>query len=262
MEISVSTGLYYSKDYRETLDIISSTSCNNIELFLNERFIDVSIADLEKEVSKRKLNILSIHTPLDFIAFRRKESEHYWIDKSIELSKAFGSKVIVTHMVNGKYFDDKIEELDELHKQNMLDCRDIKTVCVTTENLPYREDGSFVRRFDELFEFVCNNGASLTFDTTHCGCGGFPIVETFKQFKDYIKNIHLSDYADCTEHKVLGEGTLPIKEFILLLKKEKYNGIITLEFDFDNKKRNNILNNEQAVSAIQKSIDLIEKNIK
>lgn len=262
MKISVSTGLYYTKDYREILDIIASTSCNNIELFLNQKFIDVPIAELEKEVSKRNLNVLSIHTPLEFIAFPRKESENYWINKSIEIAKVFSSKVIVSHMVIGEYFDNTISDLDELHKQNMIGFSEVKDTYITSENLPYSKNGSFLGGFEELYEFVSDNNINLTFDTTHCAFSNAPIVETFKKFKGFVKNIHLSDFDNGVEHKILGEGTLPLKDFIVQLKKEDYDGIVTIELDFDNKKRNNISDNKQAILAIQKSIDFINDNIK
>jgi sugar phosphate isomerase/epimerase len=262
MEISVSTGLYYTKGYKEILDIIASTSCTNIELFLNQAFIDIDVSELKKEVLKRNLNILSVHTPLEFIAFPRKESEHYWINKGIEIARVFGSKVVVSHMVLGDYFDDTVEELDELHKKNMIDYSGLRDIYVASENLPYFENGSFLGRLDELFEFISSKNISLTFDTTHCAFSGVPILETFNKFKKFIKNIHLSDFDNGIEHKVLGEGSLPLKDFIALLKKEDYDGIITIELDFDNKKRNNILNNEQAISSIQKSIDFIKDSMK
>lgn len=260
MRISVSTGLYYTKDYREILDIIASTSCNNIELFLNQAFIDIDTNELKKEVSKRNLNILSIHTPLEFIAFPRKESENYWINKSIEIAKVFSSKVIVSHMVIGD--DNTISDLDELHRQNMIGFSEVKDIYITSENLPYFKNGSFLGRFEELYEFVSGNNINLTFDTTHYGFSNASILETFKKFKNFIKNIHLSDFDNGVEHKVLGEGTLPLKDFIVQLKKEDYDGIVTIELDFDNKKRNNILDNKQAIVAIQKSIDFINDSIK
>lgn len=176
MKISVSTGLYYTKDYREILDIIASTSCNNIELFLNQAFIDIDTNELKKEVSKRNLNILSIHTPLEFIAFPRKESENYWINKSIEIAKVFGSKVIVSHMVIGEYFDNIISDLDELHRQNMIDFSEVNDTYITSENLPYFKNGSFLGRFEELYEFVSDNNINLTFDTTHCAFSNASIV--------------------------------------------------------------------------------------
>lgn len=261
MRISVSTGLYYTKDYREILDIISSTSCNNIELFLNQAFIDIDINELKNEISKRNLNVLSIHTPLEFIAFPRKESENYWINKSIEIAKVFSSKVIVSHMVLGEYFDNTISDLDELHIQNMICFSEAKDIYITSENLPHFKNGSFLGRFEELYKFVSDNNINLTFDTTHCAFNNAPILESFKTFKNFIKNIHLSDFDNGVEHKVLGEGTLPLKDFIVQLKKENYDGIITIELDFDNKKRNNILSNEEAILAIQKSIDFINDSV-
>lgn len=262
MEISVSTGLYYTKGYKEILDIIASTSCRNIELFLNQAFIDINVKDLRDEVSKRNLNVLSIHTPLEFIAFPRRESEQYWINKSIEISKILGSKLIVSHMVLGEYFDDRISSLDDLHKENMINYCSTEEVHITSENLPKFDGGSFLGRADELFEFVTENNIGLTFDTTHCAFSGYSIIETYMKFKSYVKNIHISDFNDGNEHKILGEGSLPLKDFITQLKKEKYDGIITIELDFDNKKRNNITSNKQAIEAIQKSIDYIENNIR
>lgn len=262
MEISVSTGLYYKKNYEEILDIIASTSCKNIELFLNQAFIDVPILELEKEISKRNLNVLSIHTPLEFISFTRKESEEYWINKSIEIAKLLGSKVIVSHMVYGKYFDDKIKDLDEIHKQNMLHYNKNKNIYITTENLPCFIESCFLANLDKLFEFIDANKINLTFDTTHCAFGDFPIIDTFNKFKRFIKNIHLSDFGDGIEHKILGAGNLPLKDFIVNLKNESYEGLLTLELDFDNKKRNNIENNEQAILAIEKSLEFINGSFK
>lgn len=199
---------------------------------------------------------------MGFIAFKRKESEKYWINKSIEIAKVFNSKIIVSHMVLGEYFDNNISDLDELHRQNIIGFSEANDIYITSENLPYFKNGSFLGRFEELYEFVSDNNINLTFDTTHCGFSKTSILETFKKFKNFIKNIHLSDFDNGVEHKVLGEGTLPLKDFIIQLKKEDYDGIITIELDFDNKKRNNILDNQEAILVIQKSIDFINDSIK
>lgn len=262
MKISVSTGLYYKKNYKEILDIISNTSCNNIELFLNQAFVDIPTLELEKEISKRNLNVISIHTPLEFICFKRKESEEYWINKSLEMSKAFASKLIVSHMVYGDYFDDQIKSLDELHKETILHYKDVKDIFITTENLPSFGNGSFLSEFDKLYSFINANVLSLTFDTTHCASKNCSIIETFIEFKNFIKNIHLSDFLNGIEHKTLGAGNLPLKDFLITLKDETYNGLLTLELDFDNKQRNNIENNRQAVSEIEKSLQFIYANLK
>lgn len=258
MDISVSTGLCYTKGYKEILDMIAATSFRNIELFLNQAFVDVPVEELKKEIDKRGLKVLSIHTPLEFIAFPKKESEEFWIEKSIELSKIFGARVIVSHMVMGKYFMDIQHGLDHIHRQNVLKYRNVEEVFITTENLPCVVDSSFLGRKEEFISFAQNNMVPITFDTTHCEHRGYSILEMFKEVKHLVKNIHLSDFKDGNEHKVLGTGDLPLNEFLKLLKDEKYDGIVTVELDFDNKERNDISTFEEAVEGIERSYQYVK----
>lgn len=257
MEISVSTGLYYTKNYKDILDAIARTSCKNIELMFNQGIIDVPLEDLKREISIRNLKVLTIHTPLEFIAFSRRESEEFWINKAIEMANVFGAKVIVTHMVMGEYFKELPFSLDELHKENILKYKNINNICITTENLPYITDGSFLGKEEKFIDFIYNNDVNITFDTTHCAASKLDIIRTFNKIKDKVKNIHLSDFKNGAEHKILGTGELQLKEFLENLKKEEYKGIITIELDFDNKKRNMVDTLEQASEEIEKSIELV-----
>lgn len=257
MEISISTGLYYTKSYTEILDIIRDTSCRNIELCLNQAFIDVPVNELQKEIEKRALKVLSIHTPLEFIAFPRKESEEFWISKTIGMAKVFDAKTIVTHMVYGDYFIDLPKGLDELHKKNVIKYKALKDINVTTENLPYFKEGSFLAKENEFIKFIEDNDIKITFDTTHCAANNLSILDLYEKLKEYIKNIHLSDYLNGAEHKILGTGQLPLKELVRKLREDKYDEIITIELDFDNKKRNYVENIKDAVKEIEKSINFV-----
>lgn len=259
MNISVSTGLYYTKNHIEILDMIKETSCKNIELFLNQAFIDVPINQLEKEIEKRDLRVLSIHTPLEFIAFPRRESEALWIGKTIDMARVFGAKTIVTHMVYGDYFKELPNGLDKLHKENILKYKELQDICVTTENLPYFKEGSFLAKEDEFIKFIKDNDINITFDTTHCGVNNLSILELYKKLKKHIRNIHLSDFNDGMEHKILGHGQLPLKELLRNLKEDKYKETITIELDFDNRKRNDIQNMKQASEEVEKSIEFARK---
>lgn len=261
MKISISTGMYYTKTYKEILDVIAGTSCNNIELFLNQAFIDVPINELEKEISKRSLNILSIHTPLEFIVFPRRENEDYWINKSIDIAKVFNSSTIVSHMVYGEYFLPAPHGLDEIHKNTILKYKDTDKICIATENLPHFPEGSFLGKPSEFLKFIEQNQIPVTFDTSHCAFGNFPLVETFEGLFKFVKNIHLSDFTQGIEHKTLGTGELPLREFLDYLKRRDYAGTLTIELDFDNKKRNNIESLGQAVEALEKSVVFVKSII-
>lgn len=258
MKVSVSTGLYYKKSYKEILDIIASTSCSNVELFLNQAFIDVDVQELKHELGKRNLKVVSIHSPLEFIVFPKGEDESYWINRCIEMSIVLGAEVIVSHMVFNK---GNQNECDNLHKKNMLKFSQNKSAVITTENMPNVEDGSSFGRLDVLYNFVSKNNLNFTFDTTHCAFDGTSIIEAYKKFKPFIRNIHLSDFENGIEHKVIGDGILPLGDFCKMLKDDGYGGCLTIELDFENKKRNDIADNKSAILAIQKCIDFVEENI-
>lgn len=257
MKVSISTGLYYKKNYIEILDLIAATGCKRIELFLNQAFENVSIEDIEKAVKERGLVVESIHTPLEFIAFPNKQSEAYWINQSCEMARILGSNLIVTHMVLGEYFEPLHEGLDYVHKTNLLSYCSKTDILITTENIPTYSGNKLLGDMDEFKKFICENNVPITFDVTHCAASQLPLIETFEEVKGLVKNIHLSDFKDGNEHKILGDGNLKIKEFLQYLLKENYEGLLTLELDFENSSRNDIKNLEEAQNKLSQCYSYI-----
>ena len=90
---------------------------------------------------------------------------------------------------------------------------------------------------------MAENNFDITLDTTHLAHSGGDIIEFFEKNKERIINIHLSDYRPHLlngslrpfryKHLPLGKGVLPIEEFIKLLKKENYSGLLTMEIHTD-----------------------------
>lgn len=262
MDISISAGLYYKKGYKEVLDIIAETSCKNIELLLNQSFIEADDYEIKGELHKRDLTVKSIHNTFAPFAYKRGESEKLWINKSIDLARILGAGLIVSHMVKKPYFDNRVKDVDALHRDTILSFKDLKGIYVTTENVPNGKSDSFLSKPSELYDFISRNNVPLTFDTSHCARIDKPIIDYYMTFKDYIKNIHISDFHQGVEHKTLGDGSLPLKEFLHVLKRENYNGLLTIELDYDNPERNKIESNEEAVAALQRSVDFIKENFK
>lgn len=259
MEISVSTGLYYKKGYKEILDIISESNCKNIELFLNQAIIDIPIEIIKEEVASRGLKVTSIHLPLAFIAYERGEDEEFWIKKGIEYLGILNADVLVTHFFYKQ--DDSSASNDIKHFSNIKKYSDIGGKYVCTENLPKLHIETKHQKPKELIEFLDTNNCHLTFDTTHSATHGRNIIEEYKLYRKHIRNIHLSDFKEGNEHKILGEGVLPIEELLKMLKDDKYQYPITLEYDFDNPTRNKVSSNEEAVHLIKSSLKYIERVI-
>jgi sugar phosphate isomerase/epimerase len=80
-------------------------------------------------------------------------------------------------------------------------------------------------------------GFSITLDTTHLADAGGDIIAFYNQNKNSIVNIQLSDYRTKWPKPYLhlqpGKGTLPMEEFLEVLKNNKYDGLITMEIKTD-----------------------------
>ena len=260
MNISVSTGAFYKYNYKEILDIISQTNCGNIELCLNNTIVDVSLSEIIREIERKNLTVYSIHTPFEFL-WKPGEDEKSWINKSIDLAEALDAKVITTHIT----FKDT-ESLGEQHKKNLIEFSN-HDIIICTENMPAvmansATMNSFLCHSSELLEFLNEFNIPLTFDTTHLASYEKSIIDGYNLFKDYIRNIHLSDYLNGVEHKILGTGDLPVKEFIQALQKDNYKYLLTIELDLEDKNRNPVENKIQAVDALNNSLQVIYNSLK
>lgn len=69
----------------------------------------------------------------------------------------------------------------------------------------------------------------MTLDTSHIGQSRFDIVDFFKENKERVKIIHLSDFDGLNQHLPLGEGKLPLKQFLYIIKKSSFDGLIVFE---------------------------------
>lgn len=259
MEVSISTGLYYTKSHNEILDIIVASGCKNIELFLNQAFIDLSIDEIQEAIVSRGLNVKSIHLPLTFIAYSRDETEEYWIKKGLDYLDVLGGDVLVSHFF---YLpSDKNMNNDVSHFSNIQYYNKSSTKYVCTENLPNIDLDTKLKNKTALLKELRDRNVMMTFDTTHAATHGDGLIEHYCDYKDYIRNIHLSDYSEGNEHKVLGSGTLPIIQLLETLVKDGYKYPITLEFDFENSSRNVVMDDNHAIELLKESIDYVQEHI-
>lgn len=261
MLLSISTGLYYKSDYKQIMELISNAGFKTIELFLNQTFVNVHITDIEIETRKRNLKVASIHTPLECVAFPRKESEEFWIENSIEMAKILNAKLVNTHMVLGEYFKETELKLDQIHTQNLIKYCNKGDIVITTENIPSYSGNVLLGNMDNFVAFITTNNIPITFDVTHCAASGLDIIKTFDRLKGCIQNIHLSNYGNGNEHKLLEDGDIDIVKFMEYLHKIDYKGLLTLEFDFENPNRNKIIDLNDAENKLRETYRFISKLI-
>lgn len=119
MLVSVSTGVYYQKSYKEILDVLKEAGTKHIELFLNDAFYDIDMETILNATLERKIKITSVHTPLPAIADKTGMSERAWMKKAQILAEKAGAEVVVTHILSQKH-EGEMYSLDEEHKKILL----------------------------------------------------------------------------------------------------------------------------------------------
>jgi sugar phosphate isomerase/epimerase len=216
---------------------LKSAGVDGVELILPS-FLKVSDQDLyevKKVLDENNMPIFSVHQVIRFITKTRLDE----INELFHIAELLGAKIIVLHMNSaGKQVLDK-EYVKQIHilqqKYNIQVGFENREKFVGSLHSGY---GWHSEKFANLMN---NNNFQITFDTTHLAHSGGDIVSFFEKNKARIVNIHLSDYKPNWlngslrpmryKHLPLGKGTLPMKAFLEVLKKEHYNGILTMEIN-------------------------------
>ncbi|HZE86833.1 MAG TPA: sugar phosphate isomerase/epimerase [Methylomirabilota bacterium] len=223
----------------EVFSALKKAGLDGIELLLPSYSIttDKILKEVKDVLHEHHMPVLSVHQVLRFFTKTRLAE----VERLFEIAQILGAKIIVLHTNSaGKQVFDS-EYVDALHSLEKK-----YAIKIGFENMEkfigslHRGHSWHQKKFAELMK---KNDFSITFDTTHLAHSGGDIINFFKNNKDRIINIHLSDYKFHIlnsnlrplryKHLPLGKGELPIGKFLSVLKKEKYNGNVTLEINTD-----------------------------
>jgi sugar phosphate isomerase/epimerase len=219
------------------LNSIKNAGADGIELIVPPIFTDDNLKKIQKIAESHRLEVYSIHQS-DDSALGIDLAE---IERLCGIANKLQAGVIVLHIdaLKKGIFDIKFtEELKRLQKKF--------SVKFGIENMPkslFTLGKSFAYQGNKFSAAVGQTGLSITLDTTHMGQVNEDVCDFYVKNKDKIIDIHLSDYKTTwlnrklllanDTHLPLGRGELPIREFLALLKEEKYQGLITMEINGD-----------------------------
>lgn len=211
---------------------------------------DEDILQVKKLSQLYKFPVLSVHQSLRFFTTTKINE----ITRVCEVAEMLSAKVVVLHINSaGKqiFNNTYIQAIHALEKKYK--------VKIAFENMEKHALSYFSsHRWHETHfsDIVKKEDFYITFDIVHLAHSGGDILRFFENNKGKIVNIHLSDYRKHPlnsnlrplryKHMCLGDGELPIEAFIHLLKKEKYNGLLTLELHSD-------------IKGVEKSISLVNQ---
>ncbi|ADO77018.1 sugar phosphate isomerase/epimerase family protein [Halanaerobium praevalens] len=185
-------------------------------------------------INKLEIACLSAYTNFNNPDYNTRKENILKLKEIIDLASALGAKYVRTFGSNTNndikkskiifWIQEAFKELDRY-----ADKKNVKILLETHDDL---STGYDVHKIFKNKEF---DNCGVLWDIAHSIRAGEDILTTLEYLKDYIYHIHIKDWIKLNEEKdyyvLLGAGVLPVEKLLLELKKIKYNGYLSLEWE-------------------------------
>lgn len=225
--------VFNRSNQKDVLLALKKSGVNGIELLSTSSVTDEDVEKVQKILAELGLAVFSVHQSISTL-FKISINE---VERLFQIAQKLKAEVIVLHInvIGNQIFDDGyVNSLKNLeHKYN------IKIGIENSPISPLTVFKNYTWDDDKFANLIKEKGFNITFDTTHLAQTRKDIVNFYKNNKERIVNIHLSDYKSNLlnkylllsngTHLPLGKGTSPIKVLLNVLKQTNYSGVITME---------------------------------
>lgn len=145
------------------------------------------------------------------------------VDRTFDYAKRFGSKVFIG-IPNYELLDYTIQKVAETG---------IKVAIHThgPSNLPFPNIKTIVDKVKDP-----SLGIGCCMDLGHSVRMGDDVINDIKKYKEWIYDIHIKDETEASKNGKtceMGRGVMDFEKIIKALRKIKYNGVISLEYEKD-----------------------------
>jgi sugar phosphate isomerase/epimerase len=225
-QIQCSTGPFWTFELEHALDLIAAAGFEAIELMITRDLKTQDPAAVLELAAERSLRVAAVHGP--FLVLTRS----VWgfealgkVRRGLEVCRALGAKTLVVHP----------PYLWEHAYARWLGDGDggEPGIDVAVETMyPVWVAGRPLRAYRWLDPARLLSGSpSIVLDTSHVALTQIDIVKAYELLAPKIVHIHLSDNAldNRDGHLALGEGLLPINDFLEVVRRTQYSGTIALE---------------------------------
>lgn len=102
--------------------------------------------------------------------------------------------------------------------------------------LETHDDFSRSEHVERLIKLTGHRNTGMLWDMHHpARFHGEPIAQTFARIRPWVRHTHIKDSislsGDQYRYKLLGEGDIPVRECVELLKKDGYKGFLCVEWE-------------------------------
>lgn len=229
MNLSFSTRGWSGLNWEDTVTVASEMGFSGIEVYNLPKFdpmLDKSgpfhkynVAGTVRQLKEKNINIPCFDTSFDISI---KNEDLSFLQTLMETAR--NAKVPYVSVV-------ALSDDEKTVKNNLS-----KIVCDAAENevtVLVKTSGIYAdtARLRKLLDEFASDNLAVLWDVHHPFRDfGESADTTIKNLGDYVRHVHLRDSNDHGEYDLIGEGTTPIKDFMLALSSVNYNGFISLEW--------------------------------
>ncbi|MBN2006765.1 MAG: sugar phosphate isomerase/epimerase [Anaerolineae bacterium] len=245
MRFLFSTGSLYTYSVARCFEFAAQAGFDGVELVVDECWDTRQPEYLQCLMQSAGVAIHAVHAPLFPVAgWPNDEPER--IRRTAALAEAVGAGVVVHHLplkfdygvwtVAGKrYFVPLLlGALNRRYRRWLCDgyaaFQETTPVKLCIENMPAQR--SFRRWNAHCWNTLpaLRRFAALTLDVTHLGTWGLDPVNAYRQLRDRVQHIHLSNFNG-REHLRPESGDLDLAAFVAHLAADGYAGAVTVELN-------------------------------
>ncbi len=250
--IVLSTGSLYSYGLNRAFELAAQAGFQGVEVLIDGRWDTRQAHYLKALQEAHGLPIVSLHSPFVGGIQGWEPDQLNRLKRTVALAQEVGARHVVAHLpfrfafvwINASWFREKPIAFPlpgnrdgayrRLLTNGLAAFGDAAGVTVVVENLPCRKLGRFTYDGYQM-NTIAEWGSlpHLNFDTTHLATWGHDILAVYEQVKTRIRHVHLSNYKDGKEHRLLWDGHLPLAELLQRLRRDSFDGILCVELDPD-----------------------------
>lgn len=229
--------MYKTQSLNHIFKSLKKAGVDGLELCASNTLSNKNIEEIKNIIKKHNISVFSIHQSNNNI----NNISLPEIQRLCNIANDFSAQIVVLHsdtLGNNLFNQNFILELKKFQEKYKL-----KFGIENMPKSPFSLFKTYTYNNSEFSSVINNAGLSITLDTTHLGQAKTDICDFYKNNKEKIINIHLSDYKKSwlnrtlllanNTHLPLTEGELKITKFLRILKEENYNGLITMEINAD-----------------------------
>jgi sugar phosphate isomerase/epimerase len=243
LRISLSSASLYFYPLRHIFALAKDTGYEGLELALAPGILPQDVSHIQGLSQEYGLPILTLHPPM--VPIPGRTLHHKLLPLMIPVARELSCEFIIIHAPKastlsaglGKEYATAVEAcVGELKEAS-------PRLCVENQAVFQPGDRDYALSTPEgLRHFADEHDLALTLDTAHAGSFPYDLLEAYETLGNRVVNVHLSDFRQdlsipswfnlhsyFKHHQIPGQGDLALVPFLEQLRREAYDGIVTIE---------------------------------